>query len=500
MPAQVTTRAQVNGYRFLIRRLEHALIRGDSRMIHDPMRGQMRALIVGLVIAVVITGGAGVMAFFKPAPNMGDAQILLSKSSGAAFVRIGDRVHPVLNLASARLIVGKNDSPKDVDDKFLNTVPRGPMVGIVGAPASIRGADDLAMSSWTVCDTLQTPAATETTGMPTLQTTVLANDPVLDDDIRAAGPAQAVLTVVDGRTYLVYDGVRAPINLSDAVVVNGLHLQGAPLRPMSLGLLNAFPLVDAITPVAIDGVGEPSAVIGADHRVGSIVKTVDSRGEQLYVVLRDGLQPISAATADIIRYGDADAAGAAAREIAPAIVAGVPIVHSLRVDHYPSVSPQIVSPNPDSVICMGWQRTNAAAHATVRLIVGHKLPAPAGAETVRLAGADGNGPGLDSVYMTPGAGEYVQATGVEPDSQSTGPLFYVSDTGSRYHIKDLPTADALGVVGMKAPGQQSAAPQLAPWPVLALLPPGPELSQEAALVAHDGMAPDPNSVAVPKPE
>lgn len=498
MPAQVTTRAQVNGYRFLIRRLEHALIRGDSRMIHDPMRGQMRALIVGLVIAVVITGGCGVMAFFKPAPNMGDAQILLSKSSGAEYVRIGDRVHPVLNLASARLIVGKNDNPKDVDDKFLNTVPRGPMVGIVGAPASIRGADNLATSSWTVCDTLQTPDATETTGLASLQTTVLANDPVLDGDARAVGSAQAILTEVGGRTYLVYDGVRAPIDLSDVVVVNGLHLQGASLRPMSLGLLNSFPLVAPITPVSVDGVGQPSAVLGPDYPIGSIVKTVDSRGEQLYVVLRDGLQPISAATADIVRYGDPDAARATAREIAPAKVAGVPIVHQLPVDHYPAVSPQIVSPRPDSVVCMGWQRTNATAQATVRLIVAHKLPVPAGADAVRLATTDGNGPGLDSVYMTPGSGEYVQATGVEPGSQSTGPLFYVSDTGLRYHIKDLPTADSLGVVGVKAPGQQSATPQLAPWPALALLPPGPELSQEAALVAHDGVAPDPNSVAVPK--
>jgi type VII secretion protein EccB len=469
-------------------------------MIHDPMRGQMRALIVGLVIAVVITGACGVMAFFKPAPNLGDAQILLSKSSGAAYVRIGDRVHPVLNLASARLIVGKNDSPKDVDDKFLNTVPRGPMVGIVGAPAAIRGADNLAMSSWTVCDTLQTPGATETTGSATLQTTVLANDPVPDGDVRAANPAEAILTALGGRTYLVYDGVRAPIDLSDVVVVNGLHLQGAQLRPMSLGLLNAFPLVDPITPVAIDGAGEPSAVVGADYPTGSIVKTVDSQGEQLYVVLRDGLQPISPATADIIRYGRADATSTSAREIAPAVVASAPIIHRLPVDHYPTVSPRLVTSTPDPVLCMGWQRTNAAEQATVRLIIGSTLPIPAGAQTVRLATADGNGPGLDSVYLTPGDGEYVQATGVERDSQSTGPLFYVSDTGLRYHIKDLPTADALGVVGAKVPGQQSTAAQLAPWPVLSLLPSGPELSQEAALVAHDGVAPDPNSVAVPKPQ
>jgi type VII secretion protein EccB len=500
MPAQVTTRAQVNGYRFLIRRLEHALIRGDSRMIHDPMRGQMRALMVGLVIAVLITGACGVLAFFKPAPNLGDAQIVLSKSSGAPFVRIGDRVHPVLNLASARLIVGKNDSPKEVDEKFLNALPRGPMVGIVGAPTSIQGPDDIATSSWTVCDTLQIPDATQTTGGTTLQTSVLANDPVLSGDIRAADPAQAILAEVSGTTYLIYDGVRAPINLSDVVVVNGLHLQGAPLRPVSLGFLNALPLVDPITPVVIDGAGEPSAVVGPDYPIGSIVKTTDSRGEQLYVVLRDGLQPISPATADIIMYGASDAARVSAREIAPSIVAATPIVHRLSVDHYPTVSPQIVPTNPDRVACMNWQRPNTAAQAGVRLFVGHRLPVPDGAQSVRLANADGSGPKLDSVYLTPGSGEYVEATGVERDSQSTGQLFYVSDTGLRYHVKDFPTADALGVTGVKVSDGPTNTPQRAPWPVLSLLPAGPELSQEAALVAHDGVAADPDSVGVQPPQ
>ncbi|HET6734480.1 type VII secretion protein EccB [Mycobacterium sp.] len=500
MPAQVTTRAQVNGYRFLIRRLEHALIRGDSRMIHDPMRGQMRALIVGVIIAVLITGASAVMAFFKPSPNLGDAQILLSKSSGAAFVRIGDRVHPVLNLASARLIVGKNESPKEADDKFLNVLPRGPMVGIIGAPTSIRGADNLATSSWTVCDTLQTPGVTETTGAASLQTTVLANEAVVDGNSREAEPAEAILTEVSGTTYLIYDGVRAPIDLSNPVLVNGLHLQDASARPVSLGLLNTFPLVDPITPVTIDGVGEPSPALGPDYPVGSMVKTVDSRGEQLYVVLRDGLQAVSPATADIIRYGESDAARASAREIAPAMLAQVPIVHLLPVEHYPSVPPQIVPPDPDRVVCMGWQRSNTAAEATVRLLVGHQLPVPDGAQTVRLATGDGNGPGVDFVYLTPGAGEYVQATGGGPGSDSTGQLFYVSDTGLRYHIKDFPTADALGVTGVKVPDGPQNGPQWAPWPVLSLLPPGPELSQEAALVAHDGMAADPGSVAIQPPE
>ena len=346
---------------------------------------------------------------------------------------------------------------------------------------------------------MQTPGVTETTGAASLQTTVLANDPVLDADIRAANPAEAVLTEADGVNYLIYDGVRAAIDVSNPVLVNGLHLQDASVRPMSAGLLNSFPLVDPITPVAIDGAGEPSAELGPDYPVGSMVKTVDSRGEQLYVVLRNGVQPVSPATADIIRYGNPDTV-ADAKDIALATLTETPIVHQLAVDHYPSVSPRIVPTDPDRVVCMGWQRSNTAAEATVRLLVGHQLPTPDTAQPVRLATSDGNGPGVDFVYLTPGSGEYVEATGGGPDSESAGQLFYVSDTGLRYHINSLPTAEALGVTGVKLPDGQANAPQRAPWPVLSLLPAGPNLSQEAALVAHDGMAANPDSVAVKPPE
>ena len=68
------------------------------------------------------------------------------------------------------------------------------------------------------------------------------------------------------------------------------------------------------------------------------------------------------------------------RAIAPAALADAPIVHELAVDHYPSVSPQIVPTDPDRVVCMAWQRSNTDADATVRLLVGHRLPVPDGAQ------------------------------------------------------------------------------------------------------------------------
>ncbi|MBI2703183.1 MAG: type VII secretion protein EccB [Mycobacterium sp.] len=497
MPAQVTTRAQVNGYRFLIRRLEHALIRADSRMIHDPMRGQIRSLLVGLVIAILITGAAGVLAFFKPSPNIGNAQILLSASNGGLYVRIGDRLHPVLNLASARLITGKPDAPKSVSDKWLNQLPRGPMVGIIGAPNSIHAGADMRTSVWTACDSVATPDVAKSVGVASVQTTVVAGDLTLDEDIRKATPAQMLLVRSGDAVYLIFDGVRAVIDPNDAVVVNALHLQNAATRAISGALLNAFPLVPPIRPVMIPGAGSAMPGLPAGYSVGSVVKTVDSRGEQLYVVLPDGLQPVSPAAADIIRYSNP--AAPEAREVPPSVVSRVPIVHTLAIDHYPGVSPQIVNAEPDRVVCMQWERANSAAQATVRLLVGHRLPIPDGAQPVGLATGDGNGPGVDSVYVKPGTGEYIQATGGEPDSRALGQLFYVSDAGVRYHIKDLPTAAALGVTGVHDPKLDTDVPQLAPWPVVSLLPAGPDLSQEAALVAHDGMGADPRGSKVEPP-
>ena len=200
MPAQVTTRAQVNGYRFLLKRLQHALIRADSRMIHDPMRGQMRALLTGLAVAILIAGGAGVLAFFKPAPNFGTSSIMLSDTDGALYVRIGDRLHPALNLASARLAVGKNEAPGRVDRKFLDTVPRGPAVGIIGAPSAIHSGEDPNTSAWTVCDSTVAPPATASVGATSVSTTVLANDPVLGPDVSPATEAQALLARSGGTT------------------------------------------------------------------------------------------------------------------------------------------------------------------------------------------------------------------------------------------------------------------------------------------------------------
>ncbi|PRC58552.1 type VII secretion protein EccB, partial [Mycobacterium sp. ITM-2017-0098] len=61
-------------------------------------------------------------------------------------------------------------------------------------------------------------------------------------------------------------------------------------------------------------------------------------------------------------------------------------------------------------------------------------------------------------------------------------LFLVTDSGVMHGVWDDNTATVLGLADPAIP---------APWPVLARLPRGQELSRDTASVARDGIAPAP---------
>ena len=114
----MTNRLQVSGYRFLLRRMEHAVVRGDVRMLDDPLRAQSLSLIAGCVLAVIAIAGCAIVAFVRPQGALGSASIVMTRESGALYVRIGDTMHPVLNLSSARLVAGNPSSPEAVDPRI----------------------------------------------------------------------------------------------------------------------------------------------------------------------------------------------------------------------------------------------------------------------------------------------------------------------------------------------------------------------------------------------
>jgi type VII secretion protein EccB len=473
MPAQLTTKAQVNGYRFLLRRLEHALIRRDVRMLHDPMRSQLRSLMVGLVLAVLVLAGFGVYGLIKPQGTVGNSKIIISKKAGAMYVVVGDRLHPVLNLASARLITGSDESPKSVSEKKLTGYARGPLLGIPGAPAALPGPADTKRSDWTVCDASVDGQIT---------TTVQAVPPVLGERIRPIGGSggEAVLVSSGGQTYLVGPGRRSRVDTESVPVRRALGLDDADVRAVSPGVLNALPETSPIVVPDIPNRGAPSA-LGSDTLIGSVFKVTELSGEAVfYVALAQGVQRIGAVAAEVIRQADRSGADIVPT-LSPGALTGVDTVSVLPVDDFPSAAPHFADDAADPVVCAAWSRSTDDHEAELRTLLGSTLPLGSRDEPVPLSGADGAGPGVDAVFVTPGRGHYIQATGSEPDSTRAESLFYVSDSGVRFGVPDLTTADVIGLGDKPLP---------APWSMVSLLAVGPSLSQFDALVSHDGIAPD----------
>lgn len=149
-PFLPTTRAQVSGHRFLRRRVEHGLVFGDIRMIHDPLRTRTRGVIFGCVAVVLGMLGAGLFAWLNPQPDPGEAD-LLRADSGQLYVRIDERLHPVDNLTSARLIVGGEAQAQAIGQEHLRGVDKGPPLGITPAPDLLASDAPGENDTWAVC-------------------------------------------------------------------------------------------------------------------------------------------------------------------------------------------------------------------------------------------------------------------------------------------------------------------------------------------------------------
>jgi type VII secretion protein EccB len=457
-----TTRLQVSGYRFLIRRAQHALVRGDVRMIDDPQRAQSLSLAAGTVLAVIMIAGCAILAFLRPQGTLGSAAIVTVRESGALYVRVDDTVHPVPNLASARLIAGTAADPTVVSAKAIEAARRGPLLGIAGAPASIGAPLAPTESNWTVCDTPD-------------RTAVLAARP--DEQRRRFESGEAMLVAARGEsaatTYLLYDGRRAIVDLRDRVVTSALRLDGHRPRQVSRSLLDAIPEAPPIVVPAIAEVGSPGPATLGDYPVGTVLRSERADATEFHVVLADGVQRIGEVTADLIRLSVRQPR-ADIPAVAGTALAATPSVEQLPVATHPAHVAVVDHP----VLCARWRPGAVGQQARVDLMGTDSLSTDS--TLVALAQADGAGPNVDAVGLPAGRSAFVRAVGVGGSGGEAGPLYVVTDLGVVFGLPDEQSAHHLGLSGTAVP---------APWPVLARLPRGPELNRERASVLRDTAPP-----------
>ena len=469
---QPTTRLHVSGYRFLLRRIECALLGRDIREVNEPIRGRMQSLMAGSALAVIALAGCAVLAAVHPQPAADNAPIVMGKQSGALYVRVGETLHPVLNLASARLIVKTNADPQPIPESELGRSKRGPLLGIPGAPQflAIPLAED--QVRWAVCDGGEQAAP---------NTTVVIGSAEGPLSHLLAGEQSVLVRPSGGSTYLLYDGRRAVVNLDEPAVVRALGLEGRVPLAVSPTLLNAIPEAPPITAPRIPNTGGrgPAALPG--FPVGSVLRVARADGDEHYVVLGHGIQRIGQVAADLLRFTDSRGTRTAI-SVAPDIIRETPIVTELAVDTFPNRAPSTLNPG-GTALCVRWVHT-ASGGAEISFLTGG-LPVPADQEPVKLSQADGKGPALDAVYLPPGRTAYVRATGLSGANPRAGTRYLITDTGVRFAIHDDDAAHDLGLPDTAIP---------APWPLLAKLPAGPELSRANASVAQDTLPGGVNAV------
>jgi type VII secretion protein EccB len=459
VPRQPTTWLHASGYRFLLRRVECALLRVDPCPSSQPLRARTAPLTIGCVLAAVAVAGSAFVALLRPEARFDQAQIVMGKHTGALYVRVGDTWHPVLNLASARLIVGTSADPQPVRESELSRTKRGPLLGIPGAPQFIGPLLSVDESAWTICDTNGAPATTVVAG-PADRSSVhrLPDEQAL---LAAAGSGSPV--------YLLYNGQRAVVDLADPAVVRALRLEGRTPQTVSPLLLNAVPEASPITTPRIRGAGDTTIALPG-FPIGSVLRIERGDGDEYYAVLGNGVQRIGQVAADLLRFSDAQGA-ASIITVAPDVIRATPIVNTLPVATFPSQAPTELA--ADNTVCATWV-PEAFGHSGVAFLAGKQLPIPAGRTPVTLSQADGDGPALDAVYLPPGRSAYVRAEG------RAGARYLITDTGVRFAIHDDDAAHDLGL---------PPAATAIPGPLLAALPSGPELSRANASVARDTVAP-----------
>lgn len=146
----------VEAHAFSRRRLVTAFVSGapGGREVEPARPG--RTLVGGAALALLLVAGAAIAGIFsgRTAVDWDSQGLILSKGTGQLYVipEDGGDLYPVVNMASARLILGDPDvEPTTVKDEDIRKRRPGGVRGILDAPSVLPLPDDLISEGWTAC-------------------------------------------------------------------------------------------------------------------------------------------------------------------------------------------------------------------------------------------------------------------------------------------------------------------------------------------------------------
>lgn len=441
----------------MTRRAMSALVTGEPDTVEPPMRRLTVTTISGIMIAIVVAAVFAVIGILRPGSGNDweeDGTVVVERETGARFLVIEGRLHPVLNFPSAVLASGATSTvePQLVARSELASVERGPAIGIPSLPDSVPSADDLVAGPITVCS----QAVADGADVSTQVSVDIGSDP-------GANPLSAedgiYVQSFEGERYLIWRGQR---HLIDERVIQALAISARPVL-VGRAFLTAVPQGTAFQTPEISGAGgtpdipEPLGLV-----VGQVVEVDDG---SLRVVLEDGLATVTDIQARLLATVDLGGDGSR-RQLSLAQVLDLPESSTAATD-----LAEQTEGLPASVPVL-TEDAGTAGGVCASYVDGQTTPDLSTPETTAPANeptADGERSQqgfADEVSVAPGAGVLAQA----PRGTAVS---LITEPGLRFPAADLETLAGFGY------GEED--PVELPAELLAMIPTGDALDPESAL-------------------
>lgn len=421
---------------FSRRRLLTAFVSGAPGGKELEPTAPLRAVIaaIALTVAVILVGVF--WGLIRPGLPNGweNGKLILVSDTGARFVTVEGELHPVINTASARLLLPASDfAVISTDQQNLQGVALGSTLGIVGAPDELPAPDRLQNAGWSAC-------VTDDAG---IDVQVGGSTADAADDRAVVVESGGDRFIIDGeRSYAVGDGG------SDAVL-RAAGITALDPVEVSSDWLNLFTPGTALEPIEVADTGR--SIPGTDLAAGDVVHLQDTPDSERLLVQADGtLAELTPLAWQLYQLGD----GAS---VTPTEVSGAD-TQALTTTARPA--------GGQDWPATGFQSIDSDERACALLVGGG-----AEARTV-LAVQPADAEVSAGVHVEPGTGALLRAGG--RGEQSTGIVTLVDATGTAFALPGA-TEETVNRLGYQV---DDIDPVGDVW--IDLLATGPALTEEAA--------------------
>ncbi|GAA1045346.1 type VII secretion protein EccB [Streptomyces murinus] len=438
-------RDQLNAYTFAKRRMLAAFVQSSPDASDEGAPRPLRAILPGTIVGAVVLAAFGAWGMFKPtAPQGWDApgqKVIIASKSTTRYVVLKtngkSQLHPVLNMASARLVLNTQGSVDvvTVDESILDNgkIPHGITIGIPYAPDRLPSAQEAgAVKRWAVCERPSGSGSSIQKAAFVLAKRDLGRTENAKQKLH--GGELLYVTTPDKKQYVVDAHGRAySVDPTDKLLQQTLVGTGRQPQQVTSQWMDTLHQGDPISFPQVTGTagapaGAPGELDAGANRVGMVLRAPVNGTEHYYVVLPGRIAPVSDFVAqllltskDLVKLNQAGHP----KEVSAGAI-GQPGEPFAANDKWPTEKPTAVNDGS----------TGAGSRNTVCNVLDH-VDSRHGATTLSTwAGTDFPAvlpTGSSSAYVTAGSGQlYRQFQGSET---TAGPVFLVTDTGLRYVLQ-----------------------------------------------------------------